>query len=187
MIEEIELILEDAKEQMFKALEHMETELTKIRTGKATPSMLDPVFIDYYGINTPLNQAATISIPDARTIMVKPWEKGILGDIEKAIHAANIGLNPMNDGETIRINIPPLTEERRHSLVKQAKQVGEQTKISVRNVRRDSNEEVKKLEKEGLSEDQAKSATDKVQELTDEYTTKIENHLKRKEEDIMKV
>lgn len=187
MIEEIELILEDAKEQMFKALDHMEMELTKIRTGKATPSMLDPVFIDYYGINTPLNQAATISIPDARTIMVKPWEKGLLGDIEKAIHAANIGLNPMNDGETIRINIPPLTEERRHSLVKQAKQVGEQTKISVRNVRRDSNEEVKKLEKEGLSEDQAKSAMDEVQVLTDEYTTKIENHLKRKEEDIMKV
>ncbi|MEX0810833.1 MAG: ribosome recycling factor [Chitinophagales bacterium] len=187
MTEEITFILDDAKEQMQKALLHMETELTKIRTGKANPSMLDSVFFDYYGVNTQLNQAATISIPDARTIMIKPWEKGLLPDIEKAIHASNLGLNPMNDGETIRINIPPLTEERRQALVKQARQIGENSKVSIRNVRRDSNEEIKKLEKEGLSEDQAKAATDNVQELTDTYSAKIEAHLKRKEEDIMKV
>lgn len=187
MEEEIQILLESAQELMQKSIEHLESELVKIRTGKSNPSMLDSVFFDYYGTNTQLNQAATISVPDARTIMVKPWEKGVLSDIEKAIHAANLGLNPMNDGETIRINIPPLTEERRLDLVKQAKGVGEQCKISLRNIRRDINDEIKALGKDGLSEDQVKSAEDSVQEVTNTFSTKVDAYLKRKEEDIMKV
>lgn len=187
MEEEIELLLDTAKEQMQKSLEHMESELVKIRTGKANASMLDSVFFEYYGVNTQLNQASTISTPDARTIMVKPWEKSVLEEIEKAIHAANLGLNPMNDGETIRINIPPLTEERRIELVKQAKHVGEQCKVSIRNTRREINDEIKALQKDGLSEDQAKDAEDSVQDLTNKYSEQVDAHLKRKEEDIMKV
>lgn len=187
MEEEVELLLETAKEQMLKSLEHMEAELVKIRTGKANPSMLDSVYFEYYGVNTQLNQASTISAPDARTIMVKPWEKGVLEDIEKAIHAANLGINPMNDGETIRISIPPLTEERRQELVKQAKQIGEQCKVSIRNTRREINDEIKALQKDGLSEDQAKDAEESVQEITNTFSEKVEKHLKRKEEDIMKV
>ena len=151
------------------AIEHLEKALLKIRAGKANPSMLNGVFVDYYGTNTPLNQVANIGTSDARTIVIQPWEKTMIGPIEKAIMAANLGFNPDNNGEIIRINIPMLTEERRASLVKQVKAEGEDTKISLRNARRDSIEELKKMQKEGLSEDMEKTAEEKVQKLIDKF------------------
>ena len=187
MQEDIDLIIEVAEEHMQKSLEHLERELSKIRAGKANPKILDGVLVDYYGSQTPLNQVASISTPDPRTIAIQPWEKAMIAPIEKAIMAANLGLNPDNNGETIRINIPPLTEERRKDLVKQVKKEGEEARIGIRSARRHSIEELKKLKNNGLSEDLEKDAEEEVQKLTDKYTKMVNDILAKKEEDIMTV
>ena len=172
---------------MDKALEHLSYEFNKIRAGKAMPSMLDGLMVEYYGSSTPINQVATINTPDARTIVVKPWEKKTLSDIERAIVNSDLGLNPQNDGEIIRLNIPPLTEERRRNLVKQAKNEAENGKISLRNIRKDANDSIRKLEKEGTSEDDVKEGEISVQEYTDTYSKKIDDLLEHKEKEIMTV
>lgn len=187
MNEDIELYIEEAREAMNKALLHLEDELSRVRAGKASATMLSGVFVDYYGTNTPLSQVANITTPDARSLVIKPWEKSMIGPIEKAIHAANLGLNPQNDGEQVRLNLPILTEERRREMVKKIKLIGEQSRVSIRNIRRDANEGIKGLVKDGLSEDLAKDGEALVQDLTNEFTTKVDKHLDRKEEEIMKV
>ena len=176
-MEEIQLFLEECREMMGKAVTHLTGELSKIRAGKASPAMLDSVMVDYYGSPTPLNQTASVTSPDARTLFVKPWEKATIPEIEKAIINSSLGLNPQNDGEQIIINIPQLTEDRRMALVKQAKHEGELGKISVRNTRKEINDELKKLQKEGASEDEIKRAEDEVQSITDEFTKKIDEIL----------
>ena len=186
-MEEIEFILDSTKESMNGSVAHLEKEFLNIRAGKATPQMLGGVFVDYYGSQTPLSQVANINVPDARTITVTPWEKSMLHPIEKAIMIANLGFNPMNNGDNIIISVPPLTEERRRDLVKQAKAEAEDAKIGIRNARKDANTEIKKLEKEGTSEDDCKKAEEDVQKLTDAYIKKIEEHLAIKEAEIMKV
>jgi ribosome recycling factor len=184
-MEEIELYLEEAKELMSKAVVHLSHELTKIRAGKANPSMLDGLSVSYYGAMSPLSQVASVTTPDARSIFIKPWEKNLIPEIEKAIMTANLGLNPQNDGQQIIINVPMLTEERRKQLVKQVGQECEHGRISVRNVRKDTNESLKKIT--GVSEDDIKNAEDKVQELTNEYINKIDSLMKKKEVEIMTV
>ena len=186
-MEEIEFILDSTKESMVGSIAHLEKEFLNIRAGKATPQMLGGVFVDYYGSQTPLSQVANINVPDARTITVTPWEKNMLHPIEKAIMIANLGFNPMNNGDNIIINVSALTEERRRDLVKQAKAEAEDAKIGIRNARKDANTEIKKLEKEGTSEDVCKTAEDDVQKLTDSFIKKIEEHLVVKEAEIMKV
>lgn len=187
MQEEIELIMDDAKEQMQKAIDHLDYELGKIRAGKANPKMLEDIRVEYFGTATPLSQVANVSVPDPRTIAIRPWEKTMIPAIEKAIMAANLGMNPDNNGEMIRIMVPPLTEERRRDLCKQAKSTCEDTRIVVRNVRRDSNEEFKKLKKDGLSEDLAKDAEGEVQKIHDSFMKKIDELYVAKEKDIMTV
>ena len=172
---------------MEKAIVHLETELSKIRAGKANPSMLDNIHVDYYGTSTLLNQVANVNTPDARTIVIQPWEKGMLGPIEKAIQAANLGFNPQNDGVIIRITVPPLTEERRKDLVKKTRAEGEHAKVTVRNLRRDAIEHVKKEVKKGLPEDVSKESETKIQHTTDSYISKVDKHLVMKEKDIMTV
>ncbi|MFW5821208.1 MAG: ribosome recycling factor [Bacteroidota bacterium] len=172
---------------MENAIHHLETELSRIRAGKANPHILDGIEVEYYGSKTPLNQVSNISTPDAKTIAIQPWEKNMIDPIEKAIMAANIGLTPANNGELVRLNIPPLTEERRIQLVKQVRNEGETAKVSIRNARRDANDELKSLQKEGLPEDQVKRAEVKVQEMTDKYTKKVDEVVDAKEEDMMKV
>lgn len=172
---------------MDKAIRHLEDELIHVRAGKATPAILDGITVDYYGAITPLSQVSNIGTPDAKTIVIQPWDKSMLGVIEKAILYANIGLTPMNNGEIIRLNIPPLTEERRRNLVKQVKMLGENTKVSIRNARRDANEELKKLQKNGLPEDLEIESQEKVQHMTDEYIRKTDTIVAVKEKDIMTV
>ncbi|HPR12396.1 MAG TPA: ribosome recycling factor [Bacteroidales bacterium] len=187
MNEDVELIIEETKDRMQKALEHLEHELARLRAGRSNPALLDGVSVDYYGVNSPLSQVSNINTPDAKTILIQPWEKAMLGTIEKAIMAANIGLVPVNNGEVIRINIPPLTEERRHQLVKQVRNEGETAKISIRNARKWANDELKSLMKEGLPEDIEKNAVDNVQELTNSYSEKIDKVIGLKEKDVMTV
>lgn len=184
-MEEIQIYLDTAREMMESAIAHTQSEFAKIRAGKALPSMLDGVEVEYYGTMTPLNQVAGVTTPDARTISVKPWEKSIIPDIEKAILNSGLGFTPQNDGEQIRINIPPLTEERRVQLMKQVKAEAENGKISIRNSRKDTNDSLKKLE--GISEDLIKDAESDVQKLTDEFTGKIDALVNAKEQDIMTV
>lgn len=184
-MEEIELYLEDARESMTKAFNHIGHELTKIRAGKANPSMLDGLMVSYYGAMTPLQQVASVTTPDARTLFVKPWEKGMIPEIEKAIINGNLGLNPQNDGQQIIINIPMLTEERRKQLVKQVGQECEHGKISIRNIRKDTNEQLKKIK--GVSEDDIKHAEEKVQKMTDDFISKVDGLMKKKEGEIMTV
>lgn len=186
-MEEIEFILDSTKESMNGSIAHLEKEFLNIRAGKASPAMIGGVFVDYYGSQTPLSQVANINTPDARTITVTPWEKNMLHPIEKAIMIANLGFNPMNNGDNIIISVPPLTEERRRDLAKQAKGEAEDAKIGVRSARKDANTEIKKLEKDGMSEDVCKSAEDEVQELTNSYIRKIDELLVLKEAEIMKV
>ncbi len=181
------LILEIASEKMEKAVEHLDREIGKIRAGKANPKMLEGIAVDYYGTITPLQQVANINTPDARTIAIQPWDKKMIPIIEKAIMAANLGLNPDNNGEIVRINVPPLTEERRKDLVKQIKKIGEESKIAIRNIRRDANEDLKKLKKEGLPEDMEKDAEDNAQKLTDNNIKKVDLLLEKKEKDILTV
>jgi ribosome recycling factor len=187
MNEEVELVIEETKERMQKALEHLEHELAHLRAGRATPVLLDGITVDYYGVNSPLAQVSNINTPDAKTILIQPWEKNILGTIEKAIMAANIGLTPINNGEVIRINIPPLTEERRHQLVKQVRNEGEIAKISLRNARKWANDELKRMLKEGLPEDIEKDATESVQVMTHDYSAKVDKVMALKEKDVMTV
>ena len=187
MEEEIQLQLEDTQEKMQKALQHLEDELLRVRAGKATPNILDGITVDYYGSLTPLNQVSNISTPDAKTIAIQPWEKSMIEPIEKAIMAANIGLTPANNGEIIRINIPPLTEERRISLVKQIKNMAENTRVSVRNSRREGNEAFKQMKKDGLSEDQEKDSEIRIQDMTNDFIKKIDHLLEAKEKEIMTV
>lgn len=184
-MEEIEMFLDEAKDLMSKALTHASNELTKIRAGKANPSMLDGIMVSYYGATTPLNQVSSMTTPDARSIFIKPWEKSLIQEIEKAIRDANLGLNPQNDGQQVIVNIPMLTEERRKQLVKQVSAECEHGKVSVRNIRKETNEQLKKIK--GASEDDVKNAEDKVQKLTDDYIGKIDTLLKKKEVEIMTV
>ena len=186
-MEEIDMILDMAEESMEKTLRYTAGELKKIRAGKANANMLDGIVVDYYGVPTPINQASSITTPDARTISIRPFEKKLLGDIERAIINANIGLTPANDGEFIRLNIPPMTEERRLDLVKQVKAEIENAKVSVRKVRQETNDEIKKLKNEGVSEDAIKIGEERVQKLTDKYVAKTEDMLVLKEKDIMSV
>ncbi len=188
MSEELELIKQDTESLMKKAMNHLEAELVKIRAGKANPNMLDGIVADYYGAPTPIAQIANISVLDARTISVQPWEKKMLQPIERAIMASNIGINPQNDGNFIRLFLPPLTEERRKELVKRCNGEGEQGKVSVRNIRREGIEQIKKLQKEGeISEDLAKNAEAEIQDITNRYIGMVEKHLEAKEKEIMAV
>lgn len=186
-MEELEFYLEEAQDHMEKSLNHVSHALAKIRAGRAMPSMLDGLVVDYYGNPTPINQVASVNTPDAKTLAIKPWEKNILPEIEKVIINSDLGLNPQNDGEIIRLNIPPLTEERRKDLVKQSRHEAEHGRVSIRNVRKDANDHLKKLLKDHVSEDEVKKAETKVQELTDEYVKKIDEVLVKKEEEIMTV
>lgn len=187
MHEEVQFVMDHCLERMNQAIDHLEKEFIHIRAGKANPAMLDGIVVEYYGSMTALSQVASISTPDARTIAIQPWEKKMIPVIEKAILAANLGFNPDNNGEIIRINVPPLTEERRKSLVKQANKEGEAAKISVRAARKDSNESLKKLLKNGLAEDLEKSAGEKVQKMTDDFIKKIDTLVVAKEKDIMTI
>ena len=187
MTEEVQFIIEATTERMDKAIEHLEAELGRLRAGKANPKMLESVMVDYYGSQAPINQVANIGTPDPRTIAIQPWEKNMIDPIEKAILNSNLGFNPQNNGETIRIIIPALTEERRVTLVKQVNSEGENAKVSIRSARKEANAEIKQLEKDGLSEDDAKSAEGEVQKLTDKYAEKSDKIVKTKEDDIMKI
>ena len=186
-MEEINFYIDEAKESMVKAIEHFETEIAKVRAGKASPSMFNGVNVDYYGSATPINQVASVTNQDARTLVISPWEKPMLQEIERAIMGANLGVTPMNDGDFIRIVMPPLTEERRRDLVKQVKEYSENAKISLRNVRRDANDGLKQLQKDGTSEDLIKDAESNVQNITNDYAAKIDTILVAKEKEIMTV
>ena len=183
-MEEIELILEDTRERMNKSIQFLISELKKIRAGKAMPNMLDGISVDYYGAPTPLIQVASITTPDTRTLFIKPWEKTIIQEIEKAIMNSDLGLSPQNDGENVFINIPPLTEERRILLAKQIKSEGEKGKISIRAVRKESNEFIKKLSNEGVSEDLIKDGEVEVQKITDKKINQIDEVIQNKEKEI---
>jgi ribosome recycling factor len=187
MTEEVSNIITSSEDSMRKAIGHLETELIKIRAGKANPQMLDSIVVDYYGSPMPINQVANISVMDARTLTIQPWEKNMLQPIERAIINANIGVTPQNDGVIIRLFLPPLTEERRRELVKRCQAEGEHSKVAIRNIRRDAIENIKKLQKTGLSEDAAKDSEAEVQQVTDKYITAIEKHLASKEKEIMAV
>ncbi len=184
MNEEIDLIIETAKEEMQSSVEHLKHEFSNIRAGKASPNMLKSVMVDYYGSSTPLSQISNINTPDAQTLTVQPWEKNMLGEIEKAIMNANLGFNPMNNGESIIVNVPVLTEERRRELAKKAKAEAENAKVGVRNHRKEANNHIKK---EDVSEDMIKNAEASVQDLTDKYSKIIDDLFNAKEAEIMKV
>ncbi len=184
---DVKTILDNAKSQMEKSIKHLESELSKVRAGKANPAMLENVLVEYYGSKVPISNTASVNTQDARTLVIQPWEKSMLTPIEKAIQAANLGFNPQNDGVIIRITVPPLTEERRKDLTKTARTMGEDAKISIRNIRKESLEKVKKLQKEGLPEDEAKDAEAKIQQLTDSSVSKVDTHIQQKEKEIMTV
>lgn len=179
--------LAEAQTMMDKAISHCESELTKIRAGKASAGMLDGIMVDYYGNPTPLAQVGSINTPDARTLIIQPWEKALLVPIERAIMEANIGINPQNDGLIIRLVVPPLTEERRKDLVKKVKEEAERGRITVRNIRKDANEKIKKLKGESVSDDEIKTGEGEVQKITDAYIIKVDKHAEAKEKDVMTI
>ncbi len=182
----MDTLLKNSEERMKKSVAALDADFASIRTGRASATLFDKIKVDYYGQQTPLAQAATISIPESRLVVIQPWDRGLLGAIEKALMASELSLNPSNDGKVIRIQIPPLTEERRKELVKLAKSHAEQGKVSIRNIRRDANDGLKKLLKEKeIGEDQEKQGEDKVQKLTDTYVAKVDELLKKKEAEIM--
>jgi ribosome recycling factor len=187
MQEDIDLILEMAEQSMAGTIDHLKNELTKVRSGKASPNLLSGILVDYYGSPTPLAQVANVKIADARTLLIEPWEKTVLGAIEKAIFAANMGITPQNDGQIIRLNLPPLTEDRRKDLAKQAGAMGENAKVSIRSGRREAIEAIKKEVKNGYSEDSGKRSEGNVEDLMKQFYSKIEGLVKAKEEDILKV
>ncbi len=184
---DVKTILDNTRSLMEKAISHLEVELQKVRAGKANPVMLENVMVDYYGSKVPISNTASVNSQDARTLIIQPWEKSMLTPIEKAIMMANLGLNPQNDGVIIRIVVPPLTEERRRDLTKTARSLGEDAKVGIRNVRKESMEQVKKLQKEGLPEDEAKDADKKIQQHTDNFVAMVEKHIAQKEKEIMTV
>ena len=184
----LDTLYSEAKEHMGKSLEAMKREFSTLRTGKVTTAIVDAIKVDYYGTPTPINQVGNVIAQDATTIAITPWEKGLLGDIEKAIQEANIGVNPNNDGDFIKLFFPPMTVEQRHEIVKQAKAMSEKAKVALRNIRKDANDKIKKLEKEKeISEDDLKRGLDQVQKITDDYVKKIDETLASKEADILKV
>jgi len=187
MNEEAQFVLDEAEESMQNALKHLEKDLLKIRAGKANPQMLESVKVDYYGVITPIDQVSNINTPDPRQIIVQPWDKNMLPVIEKAIMAANLGFNPQNNGEILRILVPALTEERRRDLVKIARNETESAKVAVRNIRRSANESARKLEKEGVPEDEVKILEKEIQQLTDRFISRIDQRMEAKEKDIMSV
>lgn len=187
MNEDIKMVMDELRESADKSLQHVAGEVGKLRAGKATPSMLDSVMVEYYGSKVPLSQVANVNTPDARTLMVKPWEKGMLDEISKGVMYANLGLNPQNDGEQVIINVPPLTEERRKQLVKQAKGESEHGKIGLRSARKDAIDMIKSLEKDGLSEDMAKDAEAEIQKVVAEYNQRIDDTIAAKEKEIMTI
>ena len=187
MDEEIQFYLSEAEEAMGKSLDHTSQELSRIRAGKASPAMLDSLRVDYYGTPTPVAQVANISTPDARTLLIKPWEKNMISEVAKAIKNSDLGLNPQSDAEGVRLNIPPMTEERRRDLVKQAKNESESGKVRIRGIRKDVNDSLRKLLKEGASEDAVKDAEAKVQKATDTYIVKVDDLVSRKESEIMTI
>ncbi len=187
MTEEAELVLMETESAMKKAIDHLDVELTRIRAGKATPTVLDGVTVEYYGSPTPISQVANVSVLDSRTISIQPWEKNMLAPIERGIMMANIGITPQNDGIQIRLFMPPMTEERRKELFKKASAEGEQAKVAIRATRRDSMEEIKKLQKDGLSEDASKDFEKNIQNTTDKYIAVIEKRLVDKEKEMMTV
>lgn len=185
--EDLSLVIDMAQEQMQKAIKHLEVELSHVRAGRASLAILDNIKVEYYGALSPLHQVSNLALPDARTITIQAWDKKMLGEIEKAILAANIGLTPINNGDVIRLVMPPLTEERRRDLVKQTKHMGETSKVAIRNYRKEANEEIKRLQKDGLPEDMAKDGEDQVQKLTDKFSAEVDKHLAVKEAEIMTV
>ena len=187
MDELVTMVLDDTRSNMDKSIQHFENELIKIRAGKASPSVVDGIMVDYYGTPTALNQVSNISTPDAKTIMIQPWEKSMIDAIEKALMQSNVGITPGNNGEVIRLVVPQLTEERRRDLVKKVKHEGENARVSIRNSRREANEEYKQMQKDGLSEDETKTAEDNIQKLTNEYSEKVDKIVDSKEEDIMTI
>ncbi|MEZ4982551.1 MAG: ribosome recycling factor [Saprospiraceae bacterium] len=187
MIEEVNSHIQEAKDGMEHALGHLADELGKVRTGKASPAMVGSIFVNYYGSPTPLNQVANVSTQDARTIVIQPWEKNMLGPIEKAIFESNLGMTPMNDGEVVRLNVPPLTEERRRDMVKMAKGLGEEAKVSIRNSRHKAMDFIKKAVKDGFPEDNGKRKEGEVQDLTNKYSEKVDHLIEVKEKEIMTV
>ncbi|MEX6688572.1 ribosome recycling factor [Danxiaibacter flavus] len=187
MSEELDLIMDDVNSSMKKAIDHLEVELTKIRAGKASPAMLNGINVDYYGSPTPISNVANVTILDAKTVSIQPWEKNMLAPIERAIMQANIGITPQNDGVQIRLFLPPLTEERRKELFKKASGEGENSKVAIRNLRRDAMEQIKKLQKDGLSEDAAKDAEKDIQDLTDKFISLVDKHLAAKEKEMMSI
>ncbi|MFO7933500.1 MAG: ribosome recycling factor [Bacteroidales bacterium] len=187
MNDDVEFVHEMTRERMDKAIDHLDNELVRIRAGKANVHILDGIMVEYYGTPTPLNQVSNISTPDAKTILIQPWEKNMIDPIEKAIQNSNVGITPVNNGEVIRLTIPQLTEDRRRNLVKQVRNEGENARVSIRNSRRDANDELKKMQKEGLSEDETKIAEDNIQKLTDEYIEKVDQIVEAKEEDILTI
>ncbi len=187
MDEEIQFYLDELAESMAKALAHVNVEMSRIRAGKASPAMLDGLRVDYYGTPTPVAQIANITAPDARSLLIKPWEKNMISEVAKAIKNSDLGLNPVSDAEGVRLNIPAMTEERRRDLVKQAKNESEAGKVRVRGIRKDVNESLRKLLKEGASEDAVKSAEEKVQKTTDAYITEVDKTLSKKESEIMTI
>jgi ribosome recycling factor len=186
-MEDLQKQIQNAKDHMDKSIHHFTHTLAKVRAGRAMPNMLDGIMIDYYGTPTPVSQVASVTTPDARTLSIKPWEKKIIHDIERAIINSDLGLNPQSDGETVRLNIPVLTEERRRDLVKQVKNEAEHARVSIRNIRKDANEHIKKLVKESVSEDEVKKAELRIQELTDGSIKKIDELAAGKEKEIMTV
>jgi ribosome recycling factor len=187
MSDDLEFILEEAREGMKKALNHLESELTRIRAGKANPQMLEGLTVDYYGTPTVLNQVGNVSVLDARTLTIQPWEKNMLQPIERAIINANLGVTPQNDGNIIRLFMPPLTEERRREFVKRAGGEGEQSRVAIRSIRREAIEQIKKLQKDGLSEDEGKDAEKEIQDITDKHIVLVDKHLAAKEKEIMSI
>lgn len=184
----MDAILKDTEERMGKSLASLEEELAGLRTGRASAAMFDKIKVEYYGNPSPLNQVASISIPESRLVVIQPWDKGLLGEIEKAIQSSELSLNPNNDGKVIRINIPPLTEERRKEIVKLAKNTAEQARVAIRNIRRDANDELKKSEKNGdISEDDLKRGEERVQKLTDQFIEKINETVTAKENEILEI
>jgi ribosome recycling factor len=184
---DVKTVLDQTKNLMDKAITHLESELQKVRAGKASPVMLESVQVEYYGSRVPISQTASVNSQDARTLVIQPWEKSMLTPIEKAIQMANLGLNPQNDGVIIRIVVPPLTEERRKELTKTARSLGEDAKVSIRGARKDAMEQLKKLQKDGLPEDEIKGGEHRVQTITDDYVSKVEKHISQKEKEIMTV
>ena len=181
-----ETVLLDSEERMEKAIATLDREFGRLRTGRASTNLVDNIKVDYYGTPTPISQLASVAVPDSRTITIQPWDRGAFGGVEKAILKSDLGLTPVNDGKIIRISIPPLTEERRKELGKVARKYGEEAKVAVRNVRRDANDQLKKLEKDkAISEDELKKATDDVQKLTDKFVAKVDEKCQAKEKEIM--